>query len=48
MSLRMVINICFSIGSWMILNGLGAEFNILFPIGLMMFLTGLDIKHNSR
>ena len=43
-NLRTISNICFSIGAWFVLNGLGIELNLLFPLGLSMVIEGIRIK----
>ena len=34
-------SICFSLGTWLVLNGIGVELNLLFPIGFYMIFEGL-------
>ena len=34
-------SICFSLGTWLVLTGIGIELNLLFPIGFYMIFEGL-------
>lgn len=42
--MKLIINLCFSLGLWFIVKAIGLEINMLFPIGLLLALTGLDMK----
>ena len=37
-------SICFSLGTWLVLNGIGVELNLLFLIGFYMIVEGLRFR----
>ena len=46
--MNVVSNICFSVGIWLIINGLVQELSLLYPIGCFMIIEGLRIVNKNH